>query len=130
MNVGSDKDHRLSKELQAQIEAGYSAAADLTMRATKSTLLRIGKLLLALAVLLAVIYAGDDLSLRFKIPATRTPFISMEVTRLFAIHKKSGKVEYTTEDPVTETCVNSPFPHFGYSPCWYLRRQNNKRIDM
>lgn len=124
------KNHQLSEELEAKIEAGYSAAADLTMRATRATLIRISRILLILLAILAAIYVGDDLSLRFRFPSGRQPFSSMEVTRLYAIHKKSGKVEYTNAEPQIETCVNSPFPHFGYAPCWYLHRINGKRIDM
>lgn len=86
---------------------------------------------LAVFVLLPVLlYAADYLSLRFPIPKSRAPFGSVTVTPAYVIHEKNGKVEYQFADPVEQTCVNSLFPHFGYGPCWYVRRHTEKRIDI
>jgi hypothetical protein len=93
----------------------------------KPTLLRALGFLLALLLL---VYAGDYLSLRYRIPHRREPFGTVQIQPLYAIHEKNGKTEYDFPPPETETCVHSLFPHFGYAPCWYLRRHTEKRIDI
>jgi hypothetical protein len=51
------------------------------------------------------------------------------VQRYDAISEKNNKTEFVYEDPVTEPCVNSLFPHMGYAPCWYLKRHSEQRIN-
>ena len=84
----------------------------------------------ALFLVLALVYAGDDLSLRYRIPHHRDPFGSITVTPLYVIHEKNGKVEYQFAQPQDQTCVNSLAPHFGYNPCWYVSRHSQKQIDI
>jgi hypothetical protein len=86
-------------------------------------------LFLSLAALV-VLYIADYLSLRFQIPAGRPQFGQVIVNPLFAIHVKSGKIQYEPGQQETDTCVHSLFPHFGDSPCWYLRRHTDKIIDI
>jgi hypothetical protein len=86
-------------------------------------------LVLAGLLVLAAIYVGDDLSLRFHVPASRQAFGTVTVERYDAIPEKNGKVEFGFEPPVEETCVHSPFPHMGYPPCWYLSRHAEQRIN-
>ncbi|HXZ32827.1 MAG TPA: hypothetical protein VEH30_11140 [Terriglobales bacterium] len=86
--------------------------------------------LVAVVVLLGLVYAGDYLSLRFRIPHNRPQFGTVSVTEMYAIHEKNNKTEYEFPPPQDETCVQSLFPHFGYSPCWYLRRHTQQRIDI
>jgi len=81
-------------------------------------------------VLLTLTYTGDYVALRFRIPNHRQPFGSITVTPLYVIHEKNGKVEYQFAPPQEQTCVRSWFPHFGYSPCWYVSRHQEKRIDI
>ena len=92
------------------------------------------KLLLKMAVLLigtaTLLYAGDDLSLRFRIPHQREQFGSVTVQPYYEIHEKNGKVEYQFPDPQTQNCVRSLFPHFGYPPCWYLQRHTQQKIEI
>jgi hypothetical protein len=78
-------------------------------------------LLIALASL-AVFYAGDYLSLRFRIPNHREQYGSVEVRRFYEIALKNRQTEYMAEDPKPQPCVYSLFPHFGCSPCWWLER--------
>ena len=85
--------------------------------------------LLGVLLLLAVIYVGDDLSIRYHLPASRQPFGTVTVERYDAIPEKNGKVEFGFEPPVQQTCVHSPFPHMGYPPCWYLSRHAEQRIN-
>ena len=79
---------------------------------------------------IALLYAGDYLSLRFKFPGKRPQFGLVTVTEMYAIHEKNNKTEYQFPPPQDQPCVNSLFPHFGYTPCWYLRRHTHQTIDI
>ena len=80
-------------------------------------------------VSLAVVYAGEDVSVRYRIPANRQALGTVTVQRYDAIPEKNGKVEFAFEEPVTRTCVRSLFPHLGYPPCWYLSRHAEQRVN-
>jgi len=84
----------------------------------------------AILLLCALVYAADYLSLRLKIPPSRQPFGSVIVQPYYEIHEKNGKTEYDFKDPTAETCVSSLFPHLGYQPCWYLRRHPERKIEI
>jgi len=89
------------------------------------------KRLLFITVLsLLVLYIGDDLSVRYKIPRGRQQFGVVRVRRYYAVGLKSRKTEFMFLEPKNQTCVHSLFPHFGYSPCWYLSRRNVQRVDI
>jgi hypothetical protein len=45
----------------------------------------------------------------------------------YAIEEKNGKTEYDCQPPQPDTCVNALFPHAGYSPCRYERKQQKKQ---
>jgi len=93
----------------------------------KSVLLRI---VAAVVILVLLTYAGDYLSVRYKIPTGRDPFSTVTIQPYYAIHEKNGRTEYDFAQPQTQVCVRSIFPHFGYSPCWYVNRHTDKRIDI
>jgi hypothetical protein len=93
----------------------------------KAILLRIAAAILLLALLA---YAGDYLSVRYRLPKGRDPFSSVTVQPYYAIHEKNGKTEYDFGQPQNQVCIRSLFPHFGYSPCWYVKRHTDKRIDI
>jgi len=84
--------------------------------------------LIALTVL-SIVYAADDLSVRYRIPRGRQPFGSVTVERYDAISEKNNKTEFVYEDPVVQTCLHSLFPHLGYAPCWYLSRHREQRVN-
>jgi hypothetical protein len=91
-------------------------------------------LLLSFA-LAAIVYAGDYLLVRLRAayPRLGSAFGSVQVTRVYAIPLKNGRVEYeldALQPEVTVTCVRALFPHLGYQPCWYLRRDSQKPIPM
>jgi hypothetical protein len=93
---------------------------------------RIAVLIVALA---AMVYAGDYalVRLRAAYPRLGNAFDSMQVVRLLAIPLKNGRVDYqldALQPEATVTCVRSLFPHLGYQPCWYVRRQSQKPIPM
>jgi hypothetical protein len=89
------------------------------------------RLRIASAVLgfLVMAYLADDLSVRYRIPRSRQPFGTVTIQRYDAIAEKNGKTEFDFEDPVTQACIHSLFPHMGYEPCWYLARHAEQRIN-
>jgi hypothetical protein len=99
------------------------------MKTFKAILVR---LLLAAVVALAIFYAGDYAYLRLRIARANQAAVlgSVEVHRYDAVTLKNGKVQYYAEDPVTQTCVRSLFPHLGYTPCWYLNRHTIQYIPI
>jgi len=94
----------------------------------RKRILRIG--LLVLLGLVIVVYAADDLSVRWHIPNSRQLYSQVEVDSYDAVKLKSGKTEYYFDQPQIETCVNSLFPHQDLHPCWYTRRHAVKRNDI
>src|ERR1700722_11922477 len=47
------------------------------------------------------------------------------VTFYYASATKSGRADVYFDQPQTEVCARSLFPHSGYSPCWYSRQKSN-----
>ena len=91
---------------------------------------RFARLVVYAVLLVALVYAGDYVSVRYRIPHNRSQFGTVAVTEMYAIHEKNSKTEYQFPPPQDQACVQSLFPHFGYPPCWYLRRHTNQRIDI
>ena len=85
-------------------------------------------IVLAAVVLIVVpilLYLGDTLVLSLRM----TQGGGQEtVTVYFATRLKSGKLEIFTDRPQTEVCAQALFPHFGYRPCWYVRRTGNVKV--
>lgn len=93
----------------------------------KGLLLRI----VGAGVILALLtYVGDYVSVRYRISKGRAQFSTVTIQPYYAIHEKSGKTEYDFAEPQSQVCIHSLFPHFGYSPCWYVKRHTDKRIDI
>ena len=85
--------------------------------------------------LAAMVYVADYavVRLRAAYPRLGNAFGSVQVVRLLAIPLKNGRVDYeldALQPEVTVTCVRALFPHLGYQPCWYVRRQSQKPIPM
>ncbi len=85
--------------------------------------------------LAAVVYAGDYavVRLRAAYPRLGNAFGAVQMVRLLAIPLKNGRVDYeldAQQPEATVTCVRALFPHLGYQPCWYVRRQSQKLIPM
>ncbi len=74
---------------------------------------------------LTAIYLGDLAIARNK------PLGSVQVQPFYAIHQKSGKVEFDYSVPMeTQNCVASLFPHDGNNPCWYVNRHKTRKIEI
>jgi hypothetical protein len=78
----------------------------------------------ALLGLTALIYAADDIWARLQ----GRPVEQMKVDRMYAATNHWDQVEYSVGTPVIETCIDALMPHFGYVPCWYLRRHTLQTI--
>ena len=90
----------------------------------------VGRVLLAAAALLTTVYLLDYLSVKLKIPASREPLGSVVVQRSYAVTMKNKKTEFMFDPPQSQECVNSLFPHFGDSPCWYVEGHRKQRITV
>lgn len=82
---------------------------------------------LMVIVLLALVYAGDYLAIRIPIPKSRAAYGTVTVRPYYDVGLKSGKSDLYFLDPQPQTCVNSLFPHMGFTPCWYLRKHTHPR---
>jgi hypothetical protein len=90
---------------------------------------------IAVFLMAGLLYAGDDLLVRWKMayPKTGDAFGTVQMERLYAIPQKNGKIEYefdAQQPEVNTPCVHALFPHMGDSPCWYLQRISQKPILM
>jgi hypothetical protein len=90
-----------------------------------------------IGVLIAVVAAFivDYVVLRAKVmfPKLGAATGTGQMTRLYAIAQKNGRVEYeldANQPEVTMPCVHSLFPHMGNSPCWYLQQNATKPIPV
>jgi hypothetical protein len=91
--------------------------------------------LYALLTLLAVAYGYDFASVRHRMSAQKSgdPFDVVTYPHLLAIPQKGNKVEYAldAQSPMeSDPCVHSLFPHYGYTPCWYIIRKSKSPTQM
>ena len=90
---------------------------------------------IGIVVVIVVLFVLDYLVLRAKImfPKLGAATGTVQMTRLYAIAQKNGRVEYeldANQPEVTMPCVHSLFPHMGNSPCWYLQQNTTKPIPV
>jgi len=86
--------------------------------------------LVVLLGLVVMVYAADDLSVRWHIPRSRQLYSQVQVENYDAVKLKSGRTEFYFDLPQLETCVNSLFPHQDLHPCWYTQRHALNRNDI
>jgi hypothetical protein len=84
----------------------------------------------SLLLLAGIVYAGDYVVLRYRMAKAGQVFGSVTVYRYYAVAEKNRKTEYVFDNAAAVTCVHSLFPHLGCSPCWYLQRHSEQRIEM
>jgi hypothetical protein len=80
------------------------------------------ELVLALVVLPPLVYGVDYGSVKWRQAAKANLFGDMRVDHLYTSTNKWNEVEWSRGNPTTERCVYALLPHFGYAPCWYLKR--------
>jgi len=93
------------------------------------------RILHGLILLLALVYGYDYASVRRRISAQKSgdPFDTVTYPHLLAIPQKGNKVDYEldAQSPMeSESCVHSLFPHYGYTPCWYVLRKSKNPTQM
>ena len=93
------------------------------------------RIIYALLMLLAVAYGYDYASVRRRMSAKNPgdPFDVVTYPHLLAIPQKGNKVEYAldAQSPMeSDPCVHSLFPHYGYTPCWYVQRRAKTPTQM
>jgi hypothetical protein len=93
-------------------------------------LVRLKRALIVALLLLLALYVGDYVVVRVRIAKRIDPYGVVQVRRSYAVTMKNGKPEYFFESPADQTCIHSLFPHFGYPPCWYLRRRTTQQVKM
>ena len=77
---------------------------------------------------LAILYAADYAIFQYNLSKNGAAAALGTVTSYYGTALKDGKMEIFTDQPQTETCAHSLFPHAGYRPCWYASRNNVKPI--
>lgn len=76
----------------------------------------------------AIVYAADYGVFQHKMSTNGGAAALGTVTSYYGTALKNGKMVIFTDQPLTETCAHSLFPHSGYRPCWYAGRDNVKPI--
>ena len=71
---------------------------------------------------LVVVYAIDYALLHHKMANPDQTVAYGTITSFYGTATKGGKMEIFTDQPLTETCVHSLFPHSGYRACWYVSK--------
>jgi hypothetical protein len=84
--------------------------------------------LVATVIAVAALYVGDDLALNYRIARGGAAAATETVTVLYGTPLKDGRVSIFWNQPQTETCARSIFPHLGYLPCWYAKRHATRLI--
>jgi hypothetical protein len=77
---------------------------------------------------IAIVYAADYAIFQHKLSTNGASTALGTITSYYGTALKNGKMEIFTDQPLTETCAHSLFPHSGYRPCWYASRDNVKPI--
>ena len=64
---------------------------------------------------LVLLYGGDYVSARYRLPSGRQTLGSVDVQLMWAIKQKNGRIDYELGDTETRPCLYSLFPHLGYT---------------
>lgn len=91
---------------------------------------QIQRILILIALSFACLYLGDYLLLRHKITTNHSPYGTIQIESYSTVPEKGNKVEFFYNDPTTEECVHSLFPHSGDPACWLAAQTQEKRTDL
>ena len=86
------------------------------------------RVIAAVIAALVLVYAIDYALLHHKMSSADRSAAYGTVTSYYGTATKGGKMEIFTDEPQTETCVHSLFPHDGYRACWYIPHGAVKQI--
>jgi len=79
------------------------------------------------AAVLIGVFAADSMLFSYRTSNPSAGDALGTVTFYYAAAHKDGKAEVYFDQPQTEACAHSLFPHMGYKPCWYANRKNSVR---
>jgi hypothetical protein len=82
----------------------------------------------ACIVALALIWTIDVLRIR-QLVRNGHGVSTVQVESVDAVTLKNGKTDIYVNPPQDVRCIESLFPHFGYSTCWKLRRNAQKQNE-
>jgi hypothetical protein len=99
--------------------------ADVTEPERRRIVLVVAVVVALLVGLPLLLYLGDALVLSRRLAGGGG---RETLTVYFATRLKSGKLEIFTDRPQSEVCAKALFPHFGYRPCWYVRRTGSVKV--
>lgn len=85
-------------------------------------------LLIVAVVLPAAVYLCDSLWVEYRMRNPSAGAALGAVTFYYATPLKSGRVEIFFDQPQTEVCVRSLFPHAGHRPCWLVTPNHVKTV--
>ena len=88
------------------------------------------RILTVTILVLLFVYLCDYLLISYRIEKARDPFGVVKIEPYYAVRQKNGKDELYFLPAETQVCVQSLFPHFGHSPCWYVGRKKMERIPI
>lgn len=86
---------------------------------------RLGQFGAAVAVLLALLYAGDWMVLRGRMTRGMASGV-VEVNQFLATPLKGNKVEYDLMGSAPVACSRSIFPQQGNPACWWVERHKSQ----
>jgi len=95
----------------------------------------LNRTLYGLILAITMAYGYDYASVRRRMSAKKPgdPFDVVTYPHLLAIPQKGNKVDYEldAQSPMeSDPCVHSLFPHYGYTPCWYVLRKSKSPTQM
>jgi hypothetical protein len=95
----------------------------------------LNRIIYAAITLLAMAYGYDYASVHLRVNAQKPgdPFDVVTYPHILAIPEKGNKIEYAldAQSPMkSDPCVHSLFPHYGYTPCWYVLRKSKSPTQM
>ena len=74
------------------------------------------------ALIAGVAYICDSIYFQHEMKSANSADAFGSVEFYPATKLKNGKLDIYTESPGNEICVHALFPHNGYNPCWYAKR--------
>lgn len=77
-------------------------------------------------------YLADYVLLRLRMahPAATNPIEVLNFQPTYAVARKDCQAEFDFGATEQRTCIDTLFPHLGYSPCWYVKRTVQKPIPI
>jgi hypothetical protein len=83
------------------------------------------RIAILVVISVCIAYLADLVAVKLR----HDPLSLVQINKIYAVPQKGGKTAFDAGEPEPETCVNSIFPHLGYSPCWYVNRHRNQQVN-